>query len=180
MQTTRSSTTACFSKMPDPDQPDPDQPDPDQPINEIYRQTLLRYYEEEISGEAYFYALADHFDEREKMILLAKIERQAALMIEPLLDKYGLEPRVDKILELEGQSHVEPHQCLDWSQFMTHIVERYPLYLDEFTALEQMAPEEDLPALQRLTQHEVAVIDFAHMEIAGATTSLEPLLEYLN
>ena len=166
--------------MPDPDQPDPDQPDPDQPISEIYRQTLLRYYEEEISGEAYFYALADHFDEREKMILLAKIERQAALMIEPLLDKYGLEPRADTILELEGQSHVEPHQCLDWSQFMTHIVERYPLYLDEFTALEQMAPEEDLPALQRLTHHEVAVIDFAQREIAGSPASLEPLLEYLN
>ncbi len=63
---------------------------------------------------------------------------------------------------------------------MTHIVERYPLYLDEFTALEQMAPEDDLPALQRLTHHEVAVIDFAHMEIAGTPASLEPLLEYLN
>ncbi len=47
------------------------------------------------------------------MILLARIERQAALMIEPLLDKYGLEPRADTILEQEGRSHVEPHQCLD-------------------------------------------------------------------
>jgi hypothetical protein len=30
-----------------------------------YRQTLLCYYEEEISGEAYFYGLAEHFSERE-------------------------------------------------------------------------------------------------------------------
>jgi hypothetical protein len=29
-------------------------------------------------GEAYFYGLADHFDEREKLILLARVERRAA------------------------------------------------------------------------------------------------------
>ena len=39
-----------------------------------YLETLLSYYEDEISGEAYFYALADHFAERDKIILLAKTE----------------------------------------------------------------------------------------------------------
>jgi dimethylamine/trimethylamine dehydrogenase len=62
---------------------------------------------------------------------------------------------------------------------MAFIVKRYPGYLDEFHALEQMAPAADLPALRILTEHEVAVIDFAKMEIAGDPSSTTPLLQYL-
>jgi dimethylamine/trimethylamine dehydrogenase len=144
-----------------------------------YLDTLLRYYEEEISGEAYFYALADHFDERDKMILLAKTERVAAQAIEPLLEKYGLVPKGDSELKDLGQSHVGLHQSYSWSQFMTYVVERYPGYLDDFAALEQMAPKEDLPALNILTNHEVAVIDFAEKELRGDPGSLTPLKRYL-
>ncbi|MCP4390891.1 MAG: hypothetical protein GY802_21525, partial [Gammaproteobacteria bacterium] len=52
-------------------------------------------------------------------------------------------------------------------------------YLDDFKALEQMAPAEDLPALERLTEHEVVVIDFAKKELAGDADSLAALLQYL-
>ena len=62
---------------------------------------------------------------------------------------------------------------------MEHIVKRYPGYLDEFHALEQVAPVADLPALGILTDHEVAVIAFAKMEVAGDPDSKEPLLQYL-
>jgi dimethylamine/trimethylamine dehydrogenase len=144
-----------------------------------YLDTLLRYYEEEISGEAYFYALADYFDEPEKMVLLAKTERVAAQAIEPLLIKYGLVPKGDSELKDLGQSHIKLHQTYSWSEFMTYVVERYPGYLDDFAALEQMAPKEDLPALNILTDHEVAVIDFAEKELRGDPDSLIPLNRYL-
>ena len=144
-----------------------------------YLETLLSYYEDEISGEAYFYALADHFAERDKIILLAKTERFAARAIEPLLEKYGLVPRHESDLKNEGRSYLELHQSYSWHEFMAYIVERYPAYLDEFNALEQMAPSEDLEALSILTTHEVAVIDFAEKELAGDSDSLAPLLQYL-
>ena len=144
-----------------------------------YLETLLSYYEDEISGEAYFYALADHFAERDKIILLAKTERLAAQAIEPLLEKYGLVPRDESDLKSEGRSYLELHQSYSWQEFMAYIVERYPAYLDEFNALEQMAPSEDLEALSILTTHEVAVIDFAKKELAGDSGSLAPLLQYL-
>jgi dimethylamine/trimethylamine dehydrogenase len=144
-----------------------------------YLDTLLRYYEEEISGEAYFYALADYFDERDKMILLAKTERVAAQAIEPLLKKYELVPKGDSELEDLGQSYVKLHQSYSWAEFMTYVVERYPGYLDDFAALEEMAPLEDLPALNILTEHEVAVIDFAEKELRGDPGSLIPLTRYL-
>lgn len=148
-------------------------------ISADYLPTLLSYYEEEISGEAYFYALAEHFKQRDKMILLARIEREAARAVEPLLQKYGLVTRDESLLHELGRNSLKSHQSLSWAEFMQHIVERYPAYLDEFHALEAMAPTDDLPKLRRLTHHEVAVIDFASRELEGADDSLAPLMAYL-
>ncbi len=144
-----------------------------------YLDTLLQYYEEEISGEAYFYALANHFDQHDKIILLARIERVAAQAVEPLLEKYGLTPRGETELKQEERNYLELHQSYSWQEFMTYIVKRYPAYLDDFRALEHMAPTEDKPRLSMLTEHEVVVIDFAEKELAGDPDSLAPLLKYL-
>ena len=92
---------------------------------------------------------------------LARIERRAAEAVQPLLQKYGLTPRDESTCQSEGRSQLEKHQSHSWPELMTHMVERYPGYVDDFRALEQMAPIEDLTALNVLTDHEVAVIDFA-------------------
>jgi dimethylamine/trimethylamine dehydrogenase len=147
--------------------------------SEEYLDTLLKYFEDEISGEAYFYGLAEHFAEREKTILLARVERHAAESVRPLLDKYGLEPRDETVIHNQGKGYVQKHQAYSWPEFMTYIIKRYPGYLDEFKGLEDMAPREDLPALNILTDHEVAVIEFAKMELAGNPDSLLPLIRYL-
>jgi dimethylamine/trimethylamine dehydrogenase len=76
---------------------------------EKYLTTLLRYYEEEISGEPYFHALLIHFDEVEKITLLAKIERKAAETVKPLLQKYDLAPRPEQSLCQIGKRHVKRH-----------------------------------------------------------------------
>jgi dimethylamine/trimethylamine dehydrogenase len=153
--------------------------DKNMPVSEKYLQTLLIFYEEEISGESYFYCLSEHFSEKEKTILLARIERVAAKAVEPLLKKYNLVARDEKVLHQEGLSHVDQHQSYSWNQFMTYIVERYPAYLDEFEDLEAMAPVGDLVALKRLTEHEAVVIDFAHKELAGSQDSVDSLMGYL-
>ena len=149
-----------------------------QPSNE-YLETLLAYYEAEVGGEAYFEALADHFEEREKVLLLAMVERYAAESVEPLIEKYGLVPRDTTAIHREGRSYRDLHQSQSWSEFMEYMVRRYPEYLVEFRSLEQMAPAEDLPALNVLTDHEIAVIEFAEMELAGDPDSLKPLYNYL-
>lgn len=71
-----------------------------------YLQTLLTYYEEEVSGEAYFLGLAEHFAEHQKLTLLAKVERYAAQSVLPLLEKYALSPRDESILKAEGEEAV--------------------------------------------------------------------------
>ena len=147
--------------------------------SEAYLDTLLRYFEDEVSGEAYFYGLAEYFVERKKTILLARVERRAAEAVRPLLHKYGLEPREESVIHDQGKGYVKKHQSYSWHEFMTYIIKRYPGYLDDFKGLENMAPAEDLPALNILTDHEVAVIEFAKMELAGNPDSLLPLNRYL-
>lgn len=146
-----------------------------------YQKTLLIYYEEEVMGEAYFKVLARHYDGAgggEKMQLLAQVERRAAEAMEPLLQKYGLNPRDDAVLFEQGAAEAKEEKR-SWPEFMDHMVTRYPAYVDEFKALERLAPEVDLPALEILTQHEVVAIEFAEKESAGDEDSVEPLLRYL-
>ncbi|RLA10552.1 MAG: hypothetical protein DRQ59_11680, partial [Gammaproteobacteria bacterium] len=86
----------------------------DNEASTVYLKTLLSYYEDEISGESYLYALAEHFDEKNKINLLARIERRAAESIQPLLEKYGLEPRDESVLNREGRSYLESHDSYSW------------------------------------------------------------------
>lgn len=152
-------------------------------IDALYLKTLLLYYEEEIMGEAYFHGLAEHFDasaEREKLALLAAVERRAADVVRPLVDKHGLVPRDASVLKALGEASIDRHRHFGWRELMRYITTRFPAYLDEFDALEKMAPNDDLPVLKQLTHHEVVTIDFAHKEIAGDPDSVAPLRHYLD
>ena len=97
----------------------------------------------------------------------------------PLLQKYGLKPRDESIIHAEGNAHLWGHEAYTWPEFLTHIVNRYPRYLDDFNWLESMAPSDDLYALNILTEHEVAAIDFAKKELAGDPDSMAVLNQYL-
>ena len=144
-----------------------------------YLRTLLSYYEEEFEGEAYFHELADNFEDEGKLTLLARVERRVAESVVPLLKKYKLVPKDESELKARGEGHVQRHASFDWLEFMAYMVNRYPSYLEEFMALEKIAPEEDLYALNYLTEHEVATIEFAKRELTGDPESLVPLCNYL-
>ncbi len=147
-----------------------------------YLETLLLYFEEEIMGEAYFYGLAGKFPEphqRNKMKLLAEVERYAAEAVRPLLLKYDLKPRSDEELHKIGEKGVEKSFSLGWDNFISYMVDRFPGYMPEFMALEEMAPEEDSPELVIMTDHEVAAIEFANLEKHGNPDSVKLLLRYL-
>ncbi len=147
-----------------------------------YLMTLLRYFEEEIMGEAYFYGLAEKFPEphqREKMTYLAKVERYAAEAVRPLLDKYGLEARSDTCLHEIGEKDIAKSFEMGWDGLIDYMVKRFPQYMPEFKGLEAIAPKEDLAELKILTEHEVAAIEFANLEKANDPNSLQPLHSYL-
>ena len=147
-----------------------------------YLRLLLRYHEEEVSGAAYFDALARaarDADSRDKLALLAAVERRAAATVAPLLDQYGLRPRDEATLRTEGESDAIRHLGLAWSKLVDHIATTYPRYMDAFETLERMAPASDLAALKRLTRHDTVTIDFAERERKGDRNSVDSLRDYL-
>ena len=147
-----------------------------------YLPTLLRYYEEEVMGEIYFFELGFHFDSdvvRRHFRLLSRVERHAANMVEPLLEKYNLQPRSVHTLAHLGSESVKRHQDYNWGEFVDYMLKRYPLFMDDFHYLENLAPVKDRPYLQALSQHELAAIEFAEREFAGDRTSEDALKTYL-
>ena len=147
-----------------------------------YLPTLLRYYEEEVSGATYFRALGaghDCVSIKQKFDLLAEVEHHAASAVEPLLKKYALTPKADQVLADHGIASSKAHDSFSWSEFVAYMLRRYPLYMDEFHALEAMAPTPDLPFLFALTAHETAAIEFAEREANGDQNSIDSLTAYL-
>ncbi|MCP5088082.1 MAG: FAD-dependent oxidoreductase, partial [Rhodobacteraceae bacterium] len=146
-----------------------------------YLETLLRYYEEEVVGEAYFDALAglqDKDEDREKLRLIAEVENYAADSVLPLVRKYGLQPRTEAEMFQEGRDQAKTADS-DWKEILAEMDRAFTGYIDDFKRLEAMAPPEDLPRLKVLTDHEVAAVDFIELELAGTKNCLQPLKNYL-
>tara|TARA_Y100000588_G_scaffold324144_1_gene357106 strand:- start:1094 stop:1582 length:489 start_codon:yes stop_codon:yes gene_type:complete len=147
-----------------------------------YLSVLLRYYEEELVGEAYFLGLCNIFerpDQQQKLKLLADVEFHSVRGARSLIAKYELETRhLDTLTEIGG-NYARAYEHWSWNELVEYMAKRYPGYLDDFAYLESLAPDEDLPPLEFLTQHEVAAIEFANRELAGDDDSSEPLRRYL-
>ena len=146
-----------------------------------YLETLKLYYEEEIEGEAYFFRLAERLDDPDhsaKMRLLGDVETYAAAAVKPLLDKHGLLPRPRAELTASGRTQADEKPA-DWLALLEDMRRTFPAYIDDFEALEAMAPVEDAVPLKTLTAHEIAAIAFLEREAKGDQNSTDPLLHYL-
>ena len=147
-----------------------------------YRTTLLACFEDEIGGEAYFHGMAEHFDEpgaAEKLHLMGEVERCAAETVRPLLERHGLKPRAEETLHAQGTTSIARRAGMTWTALVDDMAARYPAYINDFRALEAMAPEEDLPALRLLTEHEAVLIAFVEREKAGDATATDPMRAYI-
>ena len=139
-----------------------------------YLDTLLRYYEEEVVGEASFDALAgmqDKAENREKLRLLAEVENYAAASVLPLVRKYGLKPRSEATMFQQGRDQASKGAA-DWAVILAKMDRTILGYIDDFKRLEAMAPPEDLPRLKVLTAHEAAAVEFIKREYADAPDRL--------
>ena len=146
-----------------------------------YLETLLQYYEEEISGEAYFRTLAMRMplpEHKAQMILLADVERHAAQTLLPLIRHYGLTPRPDAELGAVGVDWADKGPR-DWEGIIAYMTKTFPGYLDAFLALERIAPEADHPFVKMVTQHEAVVLQFLDRIAAGTANPSEPLVSYI-
>lgn len=150
-------------------------------MDRAYLETLQRYYEEEIEGEAYFAELARVFHDpgqTARLRLLARIERHAARGVAPLIARHGLVPRDAGTVAASGRAAARA-TAPDWAALIAGMQASYPGYLADFRRLEATGPPEDRPWLAFLSEHEVAALEFLALEAAGAPESCAPLERYL-
>lgn len=130
---------------------------------------------------AWFAALAARASlprEKEKMLLLAEVERCAAAAVRPLIDRYGLTPASDDALAASGRAQAATAPQ-DWESLIERMIKTFPADIPAFEALERMAPPADRPLLARMTAHEVAAIAFLEREVRSDPESTAPLLDFL-
>lgn len=80
---------------------------------------------------------------------------------------------------MRGDDEAKKHRSWKWEDLISHMVTRYPDYLDAFAALDAMAPAADRAAIRVLTGHELAAIEIAKREQRGDPHSVAPLDHYL-
>ncbi len=151
-----------------------------QTVDARYLLTLQEYYEEEVSGEAWYRALADLFEgaRRNKMLRLAEVEGHTAQIVRPLIDAYGLAPKASSALQEEGRKAAQSGPQ-EWDALLDQMRADFPQYIDDFKALEAMAPPQDRAILKRMTEHEVVAIEFLALEAAGDPQSTALLDAFL-
>ena len=136
-----------------------------------YQSALTSAYEEEVSGIAYFAALAERYsgNRHAALQLMSKIESAMARDLKALMTRHGFV--ITTSPELEAQGRADATTEPDWPEFMSVMAESYDDFVIEFQATQNLAPPEDHPVLQHLVDHELALIAFAKAERAG---HLEP------
>jgi hypothetical protein len=146
-----------------------------------YAPALQLVLEEEVLGDAYFDTLAGFHSGRARtaLLLMAEIERGVIAAMQPAITRHGLTLASPQALRDEGRREAEAMQAQSWTDFLDHVDEDYPAFLDEFEQLFRLAPETDKADAQLLLDHEVALMDFAAAERKGDPYSLEILAAFL-
>ena len=126
-----------------------------------YTLQVLEAYEDEVAGAAYFDALALAYPQQSAFFeSCAALERETAIQLSALLQKYRLTPRAQTMLEERGALDARSDAGSDWKTLMQQSITGYARYVAEFKALEAMGPREDRHILAALTAHEIQLIEW--------------------
>lgn len=146
-----------------------------------YAPALQLVLEEEFLGDAFFDTLAGFHDGRARraLLLMSAIERGVIAAMQPAIARHGLTLADPEGLRQEGRREAEAMREMSWADFLTHVDEDYPAFLDEFQQLFRLAREADKADAQLLLDHEIALMDFAAAERNGDPNSIDLLAAFL-
>lgn len=141
-------------------------------------------FEEEVSGETFFAALAETEPDPRRAALWAKvalIENRTVAALRPLAEGLGVLPADESAVRRSGIVDAAEWQALPFAEVMAIMVRDYPTsYLAEFAAMLPIAPPKAIAAVKLLIDHEVAIIDMARAELAGKSDPAAPLDAFLS
>lgn len=133
-----------------------------------YRDGVLMAYRGELVGEHLYRGLAAlevDAKRRAKLLAIADIEGLTHRRLRPIAQRLGIE-----VTEADWGPVVRrrTHELgsLSWREFIDKAVIDWPPYIGRFAALLPVAPRGDAICMQRLVDHEVALVAFARCEEA--------------
>ena len=152
-------------------------------MKEDYIERIFSAYQGEVEGEAFFNAMSELLDDRErsyKMRVLAQLELETKERLIPHVEKLGGTPNEDPRVQERGIQDAVVYSKMSWENLMTSFKDELLDYITQFKELEGMGREEDMDVLEQLTKHEDALLSFVERELAGQSNqSLEPVVELL-
>jgi hypothetical protein len=156
----------------------PREPDP---FGIDYLTELVRCYEGEVAGEAYFTALATWHEGSAVAVLrrFAEVERVTAATLLPIVRQRGLTVADADDLRARGEANAAAERSIGWDDLIAEMCEYYPRYVREFELMLAITPVEDRAAVQLLLDHEVALVDTAIGVRAGRPDALAPVERFL-
>lgn len=110
---------------------------------------------------------------------IALIENRTEAALRPLAKALGVISPDLAALRQSGREEALANPIQSWEAAMEEIVCEYPAYLDEFAGLKAIAPQEAFDVMGLLYAHELAMIDFAKLELAGNPDPNAPLDDFL-
>jgi len=147
-----------------------------------YHNGIQQAYLGEIIGERLYRSLANRASQAEvsKLNAIADVERLTHERLRPIADRLGIQADEAELNEVVMHRTTEL-SALTWAGFVDQAVTRWPPYIARFEALKSMAPRIDVPAIQYLVQHEIALVQFVRLEkeALGSMSSLLILQSFL-
>jgi hypothetical protein len=120
-------------------------------------------------GEVFFKALADRTEDesmRSTWHTLANLESVTGKRMLEVLAAYGENTPTDQIIEI-GDEVLSQYTGVSHHESMLHMKDVVEKAIIRFDQLLAVAPESDVPAVQFLVHHEMALLTFVEREIAG-------------
>jgi hypothetical protein len=132
-------------------------------------------YQGEVLGEAYFAGMAERVTDpaqREKIDLLACLERSTKELLEPVIRRLGVPAEPDQaIVDAAGNA-----TDVEYLPMLKTFVAAAAEYLGRYTRLRSLVEPPDASIVDQLIAHELAFELFARRELAGENdNSTEPI-----
>jgi hypothetical protein len=140
-------------------------------------------YEGELIGERLYREVARRRAdvlERGKLDAIADVERLTNLRLRPIARRLGIQPD-EASLQAVIERRANELAALGWPEFIGKAVRDWPPYIARFAELEPLAPASDAAVIRQLVDHEVVLVEFAHVEQSamGSEASLGVLRSFL-
>lgn len=149
----------------------------------IYEQELIRRYQTEVFGEAYFNQMITYFDEPDKkykFAVMLQLETETKARVRSIMLRRGLDVIESDESRRHGTDMAEDMRGKNWKETISAFDDLAITLLQQEKEIAAKAPTEYRSYAESMVLHGQCFCDFTELELAGKSdVSLGPIIELL-